>query len=328
VNDVAGAMLHVMAGVLRDMQGRVLLAQRPPGKHLEGRWEFPGGKLESGESPQLALVRELREELDVQIQPQDGTPLIRIPWRYGERGLLLDAWVFTRWQGTPQSLEGQALQWQMPCDIDLATLAPADRPILQALRLPPLYAITPADVTPDQADAWHAKVTAAIEHGTRLIQLRLPLWSSEQVRALAARLQASVVQHGAHLLLNGDIEGARRLGQGIGVHLKAAQLDELMERPLPWSQLIGASGHDASQLTKAARLADFATLSPVAPTASHPHAAALGWPHFHALAESAALPVYALGGMTPAHVDEARSHGGQGVAGIGAFWLAQQRMQQ
>jgi 8-oxo-dGTP diphosphatase len=328
VNDSAGAMLHVMAGVLRDAQGRVLLAQRPPGKHLAGMWEFPGGKLEPGESPELALVRELREELAIDVRPQEGAPLIRIPWRYGERGLLLDAWLFTHWQGMPQSLEGQALQWRMPWEIDLATLAPADRPILQALRLPPVYAITPADVMPDQADAWHAKVTAALERGARLIQLRLPAWSSEQVRALAARLQASAVQHDAHLLLNGDIEGARRLGQGVGVHLKSAQLDELVERPLPWSQLIGASGHDAGQLAKAAQLADFATLSPVAPTSSHPQAAVLGWPQFHALAESAALPVYALGGMTPAQADVARSHGAQGIAGIGAFWLAQPRMQQ
>ena len=328
MNNIAGAMLHVMAGVLRDAQGRVLLAQRPPGKHLAGMWEFPGGKLEPGESPELALVRELREELAIEIRPQDGTPLIRIPWRYGERGLLLDAWLFTRWQGVPQSLEGQALQWRMPGEVELATLAPADRPILQALRLPSVYAITPADVMPDQADAWHAKVTAALEHGARLVQLRLPEWSREQVRALAARLQASAAQHGAHLLLNGDIEGARRLGPSVGVHLQSAQLDELAERPLPWSQLIGASGHDAAQLAKAVQLADFATLSPVAPTSSHPQAAALGWSQFHALAESAALPVYALGGMSHAQAGVARSHGAQGVAGIGAFWLAQPRMQQ
>jgi 8-oxo-dGTP diphosphatase len=320
VNDTAGARLHVMAGVLRDAQGRVLLAQRPPGKHLAGFWEFPGGKLEPGESPQLALVRELREELGVQIEPQDGTPLIRIPWCYGERGLLLDAWQFTHWQGEPQSLEGQALQWQMPCDVDLATLAPADRPILQALRLPAIYAITPADVPPDHAEAWHGHIAAALDRGVRLIQLRFPLWPVEQVRVLAARLQAHALQCGASLLLNGDVEGARQLGEGIGVQVKSAQLDQLKERPLPWSQWIGASCHDAEQLMKGAHCADFATLSPVAATASHPEVSALGWPHFHTLAEAAALPVYALGGMAPAQAEEACKHGAQGVAGIGAFW--------
>lgn len=320
MGDARGAPLHVMAGVLCDAQGRVLLAQRPAGRHLAGFWEFPGGKLEPGEPPSLALVRELREELGVLIEPQDGVLLIRIPWRYGERGLLLDAWQFTRWQGTPEPLEGQALQWQWPWDVDLDALAPADRPILQALRLPAAYAITPADVPPEHVEAWHARVVQAIEQGFRLIQLRLPRWSVEQVRELAGRLQPLARRHRAQLLLNGDIEGARRLGAGIGVHLKSAQLDELSERPLPRSQLIGVSCHDATQLSVSVHLADFATLSPVAPTASHPDVPALGWAGFHALAEAAALPVYALGGLAPAAAAEARQHGAQGVAGIGAFW--------
>jgi 8-oxo-dGTP diphosphatase len=321
VNDRAGTLLHVMAGVLRDAQGRVLLAQRPPGKHLAGFWEFPGGKLEPGELPQHALVRELHEELGIHIDPADGTPLIRVPWRYGERDLLLDAWQFTRWQGAPQSLEGQALQWSLPSGVDLSTLAPADRPILQALRLPSIYAITPADVEPGDASSWQLRLDKALSQGVRLIQLRFPLWSTSQVRALAANLQDRAVQHDAHLLLNHDIEGARSLGVGIGVHLTSRQLDALAERPLPLSQWVGASCHDASQLTRAAAMqVDFATLSPVAPTVSHPGAAPLGWRQFHALAEAAALPVYALGGMTPEHVDEACRHGAQGVAGIGAFW--------
>jgi 8-oxo-dGTP diphosphatase len=317
---VAGTRLHVMAGVLCDPQGRVLLAQRPPGKHLAGLWEFPGGKREPGESPQQALMRELREELGIDVEPRDGVPLIRIPWHYGERGLLLDAWQFTRWQGVPRSIEGQALQWQAPCDVDPSLLAPADRPILRALRLPCRYAITPADASLESFDIWQTRVDAALERGARLIQLRFPLWPHERARVLAARLQSRAVELGASLLLNGDIEGARQLGPGVGVHLKAAQLIALTERPLPGSQLVGASTHDADELNKAASLADFATLSPVEPTASHPGSQALGWPCFRMLAEAAALPVYALGGMSPAQAAEARRHGAQGVAGIGAFW--------
>jgi 8-oxo-dGTP diphosphatase len=310
-----------MAGVLRDREGRVLLAQRPPGKHLAGFWEFPGGKLEPGESPQRALVRELHEELGIDIDAADGAPLIRIPWRYGERELLLDAWQFTRWKGTPASLEGQALQWSLPMRVDFATLAPADRPILQALRLPSLYAITLAEVAPEQVESWQLRLETALEQGIRLIQLRLPLWSTAQVRALAARLQKRAVQCDASILLNGDIDGARSLGDGIGVHLKSAQLHELTERPLPWAQVVGASCHDLSELRCAGHVgADFATLSPVASTASHPGAQPLGWSRFQALADAAALPVYALGGVAPVQVDEARRHAAQGVAGIGAFW--------
>jgi 8-oxo-dGTP diphosphatase len=321
VNDRASASLHVMAGVLCDAQGRVLLAQRPEGKHLAGFWEFPGGKLEPGESPQHALVRELREELGIDVDPADGVPLIRVPWRYNDRGLLLDAWQFTRWQGIPVSLEGQALQWEWPWRVDVATLAPADRPILQALRLPTTYAITPAHVLPEHADEWFARVCEAVVNGTRLIQLRLPAWSAMQVRALAARLQPAVVEHGAWLLLNGDIDGALDLGPGVGVHLTSAQLMELDARPLPWDLLVGASCHNASQLSHAASIgADFATLSPVEATPSHPGAPALGWTLFQQLSESAALPVYALGGAAPAMLHKAREYGAQGVAGIRAFW--------
>jgi 8-oxo-dGTP diphosphatase len=313
--------MHVMAGVLRDAQGRVLLAQRPAGKHLAGLWEFPGGKLEPGEPPQQALARELHEELGIHIDPVDGTPLIRVPWRYGERGLLLDAWQFTQWQGTPVSLEGQALQWLSLAEIDPALLAPADRPILQAISLPSIYAITPADATPDQLEAWYARVSAALAQGARLIQLRFPLWPLEQVRVLAARLQPEALRHGACLLLNEDIDGARELGAGVGVHLKASQLAMLDARPLPWTQLVGSSCHDAVELRQAERIsADFATLSPVLPTASHPGMPALGWSAFQLLAEAAALPVYALGGSTPGQAGLARGHAGQGVAGIGAFW--------
>lgn len=313
--------MHVMAGVLRDAQGRVLLAQRPEGKHLAGLWEFPGGKLEPGEPPQHALARELHEELGIHIDLALGAPLIRVPWRYGERGLLLDAWQFTQWQGVPVSLEGQALQWLLPSEIDPAVLAPADRPIFQAINLPPVYAITPADVTPDQSDSWYLRVSAVLEQGARLIQLRFPLWSPEQVRALAMRLKPQALRYGACLLLNEDIEGARELGAGIGVHLKASQLAALDARPLPWTQLVGSSCHDAAELRQAERIsADFATLSPVAPTSSHPDVPALSWSSFQLLAEAAALPVYALGGTTPRQMGLAREHAGQGVAGIGAFW--------
>jgi 8-oxo-dGTP diphosphatase len=124
-------VVHVMAGLLLDSVGRVLLAQRPVGKHLAGMWEFPGGKREAGEAPLAALARELREELGVTMQ--HAAPLIAVPWAYGERALLLDAWRVDAWAGEPQSLEQQALQWQFPEQVDPALLTPADRPVLQAL---------------------------------------------------------------------------------------------------------------------------------------------------------------------------------------------------
>jgi 8-oxo-dGTP diphosphatase len=310
-------VMHVMAGVMHDAEGRVLLAQRPAGKHLAGMWEFPGGKLEPDEAPLAGLARELHEELGITLQRAE--PLIRIPCHYIDRELLLDVWQTDQWAGVPQSLEGQALQWLAPVHVDPAILTLADRSILQALRLPSRYRITTAEVRTDQRGIWFERIGQAIEHGERLIQLRLPLWPRELVREMAAALLPLARRHGAQLLLNGDIDGA--LALGIGVQLKSAQLCALSERPLPWLQLVGASCHDAAHLAQATRIgADFATLSPVAATRSHPQTPPLGWPRFHSLAEAAALPVYALGGMAPSHITQARQCSGQGVAGIREFW--------
>jgi 8-oxo-dGTP diphosphatase len=309
--------MHVMAAVMHDAEGRVLLAQRPEGKHLAGMWEFPGGKLERDEAPLAGLARELREELGIELQRAE--PLIRVPRRYVDRELLLDTWQTDQWHGVPQSLEGQALQWLAPARIDPSILTPADRAILQAWRLPHRYSITPLEVKPDQCGAWFERIGRAIERGERLIQLRLPLWPREQVRELAAALLPLARRHGTELLLHGDIDGALMLG--IGVQLKSAQLATLSTRPLPLSQPVGASCHDAAHLTQAETIAaDFATLSPIAAAHDLPQRPPLGWHRFHTWAESAALPVYALGGMAPSHIIQARQCSGQGVAGIREFW--------
>lgn len=127
---VLGAM-YVLAGALCDADGRVLLAERPAGKQLSGMWEFPGGKREPGETPLAALARELDEELGVAVV--DAEPLVRVPWRYAGRELLLDAWRVTRWRHEPAPREGQRIAWYPPAQVDPAILAPADRIILRAV---------------------------------------------------------------------------------------------------------------------------------------------------------------------------------------------------
>ncbi|HEX7338325.1 MAG TPA: (deoxy)nucleoside triphosphate pyrophosphohydrolase [Rhodanobacteraceae bacterium] len=126
-------VLQVAAGVLVDDVGRVLLASRPPGKQLAGMWEFPGGKLEAGESVVAALRRELREELDIEADAIEPVALIDVPWRAGARPLCLHAHRVLNWQGTPRPCEGQSLVWLAPGDVPLTRLAPADRHILGAL---------------------------------------------------------------------------------------------------------------------------------------------------------------------------------------------------
>jgi 8-oxo-dGTP diphosphatase len=315
-------MMHVVAGVLVDGAGRILIAQRPPGKHLAGMWEFPGGKLEPGETPLMALERELDEELGIAVDPLSFEALVRIPWNYGERGMLLEAILVRAWTGEPKALDAAEIRWMDPRDVDPALLAPADRPILAATWLPSHYPITPPDVSADEAVAL---LTSALARGERMLQLRLPGVPVEAVRAVAGRVLPELRALGATLLLNRDIEGALALGEGVGVHLAASQLKTLEARPLPLSQAVAASCHDASELAHASVLGcDFATLSPVLPTASHPAAEPLGWPRFAQLAEAASLPVYALGGLGPEDGMEARLHAAQGVAGIRGFFDAEE----
>jgi len=133
--EVPRPFIHVVAAALIDATGRVLIAQRPAGKHLAGGWEFPGGKLEPGEERLAGLARELREELGITTM---GTPrpLIRVHHAYPSREVLLDMWVVKRYSGEPRGLDGQALRWCTQEELGGAELLPADRPIVAALRLP------------------------------------------------------------------------------------------------------------------------------------------------------------------------------------------------
>lgn len=125
-------MIEVAAGILVDSQERVLLIQRLPGKHLAGLWEFPGGKLELGETAEQALVRELDEELGVEVLTT--APLISVPWHYPEKSVLLHAWRITAWRGEATAREGNPMRWVAVGDLDVAAMPPADVAIVAALR--------------------------------------------------------------------------------------------------------------------------------------------------------------------------------------------------
>ncbi|HEX5962078.1 MAG TPA: Nudix family hydrolase [Rhodanobacteraceae bacterium] len=308
--------IEVAAGILSDDQGRILLMQRLPGKHLAGLWEFPGGKLEPGETVGQALVRELAEELGVEVLASE--PLISVPWQYPEKTVRLHALRVTNWRGTPRAREGHPLRWAAVPDMHIATMPPADAPIVTALRLPPYYAIKPGSESLFGPGGTSTTTKSKSDPCPGLGQLRMPGASRESVRDVARQWLKADMALREWLLVNGDIDLARELG--VGVHLKAAQLRELRERPLPRTSWVGASCHDAEELELAAAIdADFATLSPVQVTASHPDAGPLGWERFARLVADARLPVYALGGVGPADLERARAAGAQGVAGIRAF---------
>jgi 8-oxo-dGTP diphosphatase len=127
-------LIHVVAAAVIDAAGRVLIAQRPQGKHLAGGWEFPGGKLEPDEARATGLARELREELGIAIR--NPRPLIRVRHTYPSGEVLIDMWVVKSYSGSPRGLDGQALDWLSQDELERAELLPADGPIVRALRLP------------------------------------------------------------------------------------------------------------------------------------------------------------------------------------------------
>ncbi len=124
-------VVHVVAAALIGADHRVLIAQRPPGKHMAGRWEFPGGKVAAGESEPQALARELAEELGIEMLA--GQPMMRLTHAYEDREVELSLWVIERFRGEPRGLEGQALKWVSPDALAAEDILEADRPFVAAL---------------------------------------------------------------------------------------------------------------------------------------------------------------------------------------------------
>jgi len=125
------AAVRVVAAVLRDGAGRVLIAERPPGRHMAGRWEFPGGKVKDGESESQALARELREELGVEVGR--AVYRMRVSHAYADRDVDLSLWSVLDYRGTPRPLDGQKLKWVEPAHLAGEDLLEADRPFVAAL---------------------------------------------------------------------------------------------------------------------------------------------------------------------------------------------------
>lgn len=309
-------LMQVAAGAVRDARGRVLIAKRPDGVHQGGLWEFPGGKLQLGESPQDGLARELLEELGIRIRA--WRPLIRLQHDYGDRHVVLHVYRIDAYDGIASGQEGQPLAWVKPDAMDPALFPAADRQIINALRLPTLYLITGQN--PQSTDSFFVRLRRALAIGTRLVQLRAHGVDDLTYARLVRRAYPLCHAADARLILNRDPKLVEQLPCD-GLHLRSDLLRRLRGRPCTHERLVGASCHNAQELRMAEQLnLDYALLSPVQPTSTHPEANSLGWRGFAELARAARLPVYALGGMKPEHRDQAIELGGQGVAAIRGIW--------
>ncbi|MEP6943146.1 MAG: Nudix family hydrolase [Betaproteobacteria bacterium] len=312
----SAAVLRVAVAIMQRGDGCVLLAQRLPGTPYAGYWEFPGGKLEPGETAHDALRRELDEELGIEVTR--ATPWLTQRYAYPHADVELAFFRVSAWTGEPQGRDGQAIAWQRPDDIRVEPLLPANGTVLQALRLPLIYAVSMAEELGE--DAFIERLAVALDDGLRLIQLREKAMSDRRFDAFASRVLALARPRGARVLVNADAASAARLGCD-GVHWSAARL--AAENVRAQGMLCAASCHDAGELARAAQLGvDFVVLGPVKATPSHPgpHAAALGWSRFAELIRLSPLPVYAIGGLALDDLDVAEESGAHGVALKRAAW--------
>ena len=342
----------VAAAALFDDRGRVLLAQRrDDDRNHPGLWEFPGGKVEAGESLPAALARELDEELDLPPEPHQWRQIRGAVAESLTGGLSLHLLAGSLRQ-MPRRLEHQALRWIRPVDAAALPLAPLDRHLLRWIAAPRLLAITPelpcaidaaneptgmdpvsegkpplARTPPLTADAnrpdrWSRQIRSCRPARVAEQCWRLLRWPGLNERAYRDRLQrwlAAGRNSAQPVLVHNQIDLAELEGVS-GVHLSAWMAAQLRERPLPSTRWLSVACHNRREIEQALRIdADFVLLAPVRRTDSHPGAAALGWKKFRSLANVTERPVLALGGVRPADLDLAGRAGAFGVAGIRAF---------
>ena len=296
-------MIEVAAGVLLRADGSFLLAQRPAGKVYAGYWEFPGGKIEPGEPPAQALARELREELGIDIG--EAYPWLTRVFTYPHGTVRLRFYRVISWRDEPHPREDQAIAWQRPQAPMAAPMLPANAPVLASLALPAEYAITAAGRL--GTAQMLACLERALERGLKLLQVREPEMDDAGRRLFTEQAIGLAHRYGCKVLTKARVAGAD------GIHFTAAGLMQLQEKPP--EGLAAASCHTRAELERAMQLElDFVAVGPVRDKA------AIGWNGFAELVAGSSIPVYAIGGLSPADRQAAWRAGAHGIAMIRAAW--------
>ena len=303
--------IDVAVGVVRDKTGRVLIAKRKDDAHQGGLWEFPGGKFEPAEDSQLALNRELYEELN--IRTRSSSPLITINFNYPECRVHLHVREVNDFDGKPVGREGQECRWVAVGELNEYEFPEANKAILSAIKLGRHYAIIGGN------NSW--QILRDLENvstqGVSLVQIRAKGLSETDTEKILAVLRIKCNELGMTYLLNSQIPVKRKLEEGL--HLTSFDLMNLNQRPES-AGFVAASCHSLQELRKAEQLAlDFVVLSPVMDTVSHPGAKVLGWQQFTEWVAKVNIPVFALGGVTKQDYKKALACGAQGISGISLY---------
>ncbi|TGN38160.1 Nudix family hydrolase [Marinobacter confluentis] len=316
---MSATMIHVAVGVIR-RNGRVLIARRPDHLHQGGLLEFPGGKVEPGESVQAALVREIREETGLGIVGSELRPLIGIRHDYGDKCVFLDVWETFISEGEPEGREGQLVEWREPSKLVDRDFPAANRPIIRALNLPRRYAITGKAHSP--ADYLKVLKKSLPVSGDRLCLLRAPELSHEQYQQFVAEsVRPDDWNRGVQWMLHGDESWLQAFPDSAGLHMPWREAQKHRARPVDDRYLLAVSCHNEQEIRHAIRIgADFITLGPVKSTDSHPDTEPMGPETFRQMVAGAPVVVFGLGGLGAEDQNEIVACGAQGIAGISYWW--------
>lgn len=303
--------LDVAAGILLRDGGEgqeFLLARRPEGRVFAGYWEFPGGKLESGETHRQALARELREELGITVGR--AWPWLCREFVYPHAAVRLKFFRVTDWRGEIRPIEHSGFTWKgFFAPLDVAPILPANGPILRALTLPSFYMETRAAENGINAEL--KRLEKALDDGARLIRIgdesfRERSFFTEAVKRLTQNRVA------VRVLVSGDEVLARETGVD-GVHYSPDALSRLKRRPpFEW---VAASCRSGEDLRRAARLGfDFAQFGAVSADLPPSEEGEIDWKRFSESVYDAPIPVFAGCGRRSGMLDAAREHGAHGIA--------------
>jgi len=307
--------IHVAVGVVRNKEQQYLISKRLMELHQGGLWEFPGGKVELGETVYTALCRELREELSITVK--HASPLIKISHQYSDKHVLLDVWLVDEYDGIAKSQLQQSLEWVSLSELNNYAFPEANQAIIKSLFLPPYYAITGEFKNRQE---YLEKLQTCINNGIRLIQLRYKGNDASLLKDLAIASKELCDKGDCKLLVNAKPEFLS-ICDVDGIHLTSQLLYEYSSRPISDNKLLAASVHTSNDLQQAIAIkSDFVVISPIFKTTSHPDATPLGLDGLSELLQNSNIPVYALGGMKRNMLEDVQNSGAFGVAAISEFW--------
>ena len=295
--------IEVVAAVIRDGDGNILIAQRPQNKHQGGKWEFPGGKVEAGESRRAALARELNEELGIEVG--HSSRLISVYHEYEDKSIYLDVYEITQWEGTATGREGQPVQWVRPSALNDFEFPDANRPIIDAAILPKYIKILKPVAT---AESFESQAVSSLASGQSFVLHDFE--ETELTHEQLSWLLDTAASRGAEVVLQSPPPLVRH---DYNLHLSTEELLKAQEKPE--ARRVSATCYTPGELFKAQRLGlDFIFIGPVLMNSLAKEQKALGWPAFQSLVGRVNIPVYAIGGMSGKDLELAREYGAQGIA--------------